>query len=261
MNYVVRNCAIKGNVLAFFLLFGPLVFCAAAGISEDVKKGNEKAQLSYSFGMVIASDLIETGLEFNYDAFVRGFRETMEGGKTLFTMDEAFDKVDEAFLRIQEQMGEKRRLEGEINLAEGNAFLKENSLRPGINVTPSGLQYEILSEGTGEIPGPADVVLVHYTGATIDGTVFDSSYDRGEPLQVPLDMVIPGWAEGLRMMREGGKTRLYIPPNLAYGANGAGDMIAPNAVLVFDVEFISIIVSHGEEEAPDDFDGGFNDSF
>jgi len=238
---------IKNKFWAFFLLFGPLVFCNAAGISEEVKKGNEKAELSYSFGMVIASDLLETGIEFNYDAFMRGFRETMEKGKTLYTMDEAYNRVDEAFLRIQAQMDEQMRIEGEINLIAGNVFLEENRQRTGVNVTPSGLQYELLSEGTGAIPGPADVVLVHYSGATIDGTVFDSSYERGEPLEVPLDRVIPGWSEGLRMMREGGKARLYIPPNLAYGASGAGGMIAPNAVLVFDVEFISILVSHAEE--------------
>ena len=247
----------KSKIWLIFLLLGPLAFCAAAGITEEVKKGNEKAELSYSFGMAIASDLAETGIEFNYDAFIRGFRETMEGQKTLFTLDEAYGRVDAAFLRVQEQMDESRRLEGEKNLVEGNAFLAENGQRPEVDVTPSGLQYELISEGTGEMPGPADVVLVHYQGAVIDGTVFDSSYERGEPLQVPLDMVIPGWSEGLRMMKEGGKARLCIPPNLAYGANGAGDMIAPNAVLIFDVEFISILVSHSQEDDPAAFDGGF----
>ena len=252
---------LKSKILGIFFLFGPLAFCAAAGITEEVKRGNEKAELSYSFGMVIASDLVETGIEFNYDAFVRGFRETMEGDKTLFTLDEAYNRVDAAFVEIQAQRNEQMRLEGEKNLAEGKTFLEENGQRPGIDVTPSGLQYEVVSEGTGEMPGPADVVLVHYIGSTIDGTVFDSSYERGEPLQVPLDRVIPGWSEGLRMMREGGKARLYIPPNLAYGENGAGGMIAPNAVLIFDVEFISILVSHSVSQEEEDDPGGLNDGF
>ena len=250
----------KNKFWLIVLLFGPLVFCNAAGITEEVKKGNEKAELSYSFGMIIASDLVDMGLEFNYDAFIRGFRETMEKGKTLFTMEEAFDKANAAFLRIQEQMNELLQLEGEKNLAVGKTFLEENGQRPGVDVTPSGLQYELVSEGTGEMPGPADVVLVHYQGSTIDGEVFDSSYERGEPLQVPLDMVIPGWSEGLRMMKEGGKARLYIPPELAYGASGAGGMIAPNSVLIFDVEFISILVSHSASQGEDD-PSSLNDGF
>jgi FKBP-type peptidyl-prolyl cis-trans isomerase len=108
-------------------------------------------------------------------------------------------------------------------------------------VTPSGLQYEILSEGTGEKPGPGDNVLVHYRGETLSGVVFDSSYERGEPLSVPLDMVIAGWSEGLRLTREGSSVRLYIPSDLAYGEKGVGRDIGPNELIIFDVDLITII--------------------
>jgi FKBP-type peptidyl-prolyl cis-trans isomerase FklB len=149
-------------------------------------------------------------------------------------MDEAIEKIEAAFAAAQAEIGERNRDVGE-------AFLAENGKRPEVIVTPSGLQYELVSEGAGEMPGPADVVLVHYRGATIRGEVFDSTWENGQPIEIPLNRVIPGWAEGLRMMREGGKAKLYIPPNLAYGERGAGGLIGPNSVLVFDVELLSIV--------------------
>jgi FKBP-type peptidyl-prolyl cis-trans isomerase FkpA len=119
--------------------------------------------------------------------------------------------------------------------------MAENSIKPGIKTTISGLQYEVLTEGTGAQPLPSDFVRVHYRGALLDGSVFDSSYDRGEPVEFPLDGVIAGWSEGLLLMKEGGKSRLYIPSRLAYGAQGAGGAIPPNATLIFEVELLEII--------------------
>jgi FKBP-type peptidyl-prolyl cis-trans isomerase len=222
------------NYLAFFLLLAPLVFSFAQEI-------NVKEQTSYAFGMLIAEDLSGTGLEFDYDQFTQGFRDVMEAKGTSITMEEAVDFVNIAFLQINARQMEQRRLEGEKNRAEGEAFLAKNALRPEVEVTPSGLQYEIVAEGTGEKPGPGDTVLVHYRGETISGTVFASSYERNEPLNVPLDMVIAGWSEGLRMTREGSKTKLYIPSDLAYGENGVGRDIGPNEVIIFEVELLSII--------------------
>jgi FKBP-type peptidyl-prolyl cis-trans isomerase len=224
-----------------FLLLVSLGFCFALGAQGG--DGGKKQDMSYSFGMIIALDLLDTGLEFDVNSFMRGFRNVMEGKETKFTPDEAMEIVDAAFQGVMAEQNEILRLEGEKNRAEGAAFLTMNAERPEVEVTPSGLQYELISEGDGERPGPADRVLVHYRGATIDGLVFDSSYDRGEPLEAPLDMVIPGWSEGLRMMREGGSARLYIPPHLAYGESGAGGAIGPNTVLVFDVELLTIIRS------------------
>ena len=232
-------------VILFLLLS---VFFGIAGLIAEEVDGVDKTEMSYSFGMVIASDLVETELEFDYNAFVRGFRDMMEGEETMFTVDEALDIVNSAFLSVMVMQEEQRRQEGEKNRVEGEIFLAENAKRPGVEITPSGLQYELISEGNGEKPGPADTVLVHYRGETINGIVFDSSYERGEPLLVPLDRVIPGWSEGMRLTREGGKARLYIPPNLAYGEHGAGNIIAPNAVIVFDVELFTIIKLPEEEE-------------
>lgn len=223
------------------LFFGTLVFfaatafSAASGIAEEVARDNEKAENSYAFGMVIASEFfLGSGIELNYAAFLRGFRDVMENRETRHTLDEAMDIIQAAFAAGQAAIAER-------NLAEGQAFLAENAQRPGVITTPSGLQIEIIREGTGEIPDISDVVRVHYQGTTIDGAIFDSTLERGQPLELPLDMVIPGWSEGLRMMREGGTARLFIPPELAYGSQGAGGVIAPNATLIFEVELLEIV--------------------
>jgi len=220
--------------LAFFLLLAPL----AVGSAQE---NSAKGITSYAFGMIIAEDLANTGFEFDYDQFTRGFRDVMENNITNITMEEAVDILDAAFMQINARQMEQRRLEGEKNRAEGEAFLAKNAQKPGVMVTPSGLQYEILSEGTGDIPGPSDTVLVHYRGETLSGAVFDSSYERGEPLNVPLDMVIAGWSEGMRLTREGSRVRLYIPSDLAYGENGVGRDIGPNELIIFDVDLITII--------------------
>ena len=215
------------------LFFWTLVFCAASGIVEEARRGNEKADLSYAFGMLVGADLADTGLEFNYDAFNRGFRDTMENEPTRFTADEAMRIINTAFMAARTEIRER-------NLASGSAFLAENSQRPEVIVTPSGLQYEVIQEGTGVMPGFRDVVLVHYLGRTLDGIVFDTTYEEGYPVEIPLDRVIPGWSEGLRTMREGGMSILYIPPDLAYGENGTGGPIGPNAVIIFEVELLAI---------------------
>jgi len=211
-----------------FVFLAVTVFCAA---------DDQREEFSYAFGMAIAMDIfLGTGLEIDYDAFSQGFRDVMEGRETRHTLEQAMEIIRAAYLAAQAAILEQ-------NLAEGLAFLAENAQRPGVTTTPSGLQYEVIVEGSGEMPITGDIVLVHYRGTTIDGIVFDSTLDNGEPVQIPLDMVIPGWSEGLRLMREGGRAILYIPPNLAYGERGAGGVIAPNATLVFEVELISIVRS------------------
>jgi len=127
-----------------------------------------------------------------------------------------------------------------LNLAKGQAFLKENATKPGVHTTPSGLQYKVITEGHGKSHKATDTVLVHYRGTTIDGTEFDSSYKRNEPISFPLNGVIPGWTEGVQLMKEGGKMQLFIPSNLAYGSRGAGGVIAPDSTLVFDIELLKV---------------------
>jgi len=126
------------------------------------------------------------------------------------------------------------------NLAQGQAFLKANATKPGVHTTPSGLQYLVLTEGKGKSPKATDTVLVHYKGNLLDGTEFDSSYKRNEPISFPLNGVIPGWTEGVQLMKEGGKIQLFIPSNLAYGSRGAGGVIAPDSTLVFDIELLKV---------------------
>jgi FKBP-type peptidyl-prolyl cis-trans isomerase FkpA len=234
-----------------------LLFCGffssvfAEAVREEAEKGNEKADVSYAFGMAIGSDMKQSGLEFNYDAFTRGFREMMEGQETRFTMDDAVERVQTAFRAARAELAEYNRLR-EIE------FLTENGQRPGIITTDSGLQYEVLTEGTGERPEPSDIVKVHYRGALTDGIIFDSSYDRGEPAEFLLEGVIPGWSEGIQLMNIGGTSRLYIPSKLAYGDQGAGVEIPPNAVLIFEVELLD---AYSPEYEYPDFDGEFEYDF
>jgi FKBP-type peptidyl-prolyl cis-trans isomerase FkpA len=126
------------------------------------------------------------------------------------------------------------------NLEQGQAFLTANASKPGVHTTSSGLQYKVITEGHGKSPKATDTVLVHYRGTTIDGTEFDSSYKRNEPISFPLNGVIPGWTEGVQLMKEGGKIQLFIPSNLAYGSRGAGGVIAPDSTLVFDIELLKV---------------------
>jgi FKBP-type peptidyl-prolyl cis-trans isomerase len=223
------------------VLVGAEMYCGAEGIAEVLRTAREKADMSYAFGMFVAADLRDIGLEFNYGEFTRGFREIIEGGETQFTMDEAEEIIQAVFDNLRARENEEYLLEAEKNRALGNAFLAQNALRPGVLVTASGLQFELLSEGDGEIPVIDNVVLVHYQGTTIDGFEFDSTYEDGYPIEIPLDQVIPGWSEGLRMMREGSRAKLYVPPDLAYGERGMFGVIQPNAVLIFEVELLEII--------------------
>jgi FKBP-type peptidyl-prolyl cis-trans isomerase len=226
----------------FVLFFCVLAsFCFAEGIAEEARRGNERADLSYALGMIFAFDLKQYGIDdVDYSAFSQGFRQYLEDQKTRYTLDEAFDLADNAIWAI---MTEK----AEANSRAERDFLREDGARPEVYTTASGLQYEIIVEGTGRQPEATDHVKVHYTGYLLDGTVFDNSYARGEPEEFPLRGVIQGWSEGLRLMHEGGRSRLYIPSALAYGTQGAGGFIPPNSLLIFEVEFLEIV------DAPQDY--------
>jgi FKBP-type peptidyl-prolyl cis-trans isomerase len=221
------------------LFFGTLSWCFAEAIAEETALAEEKQKLSFAFGMVIGSDMKQSGMSFDYGAFTRGFEAVMENRETPFAMDEAIKVVQTAF---QAAMAEQARVYQE----QEETYLAENGERSGILTTGSGLQYELITEGTGERPGPSAVVKVNYRGALRDGTVFDDSYERGEPAEFPLEGVISGWSEGIALMKVGGKSRLYIPSKLAYGPQGAGGVIPPYATLIFEVELLSIVESPAE---------------
>ena len=230
-------------------------FVMALGYSQSTMSGTASAQsldsaavldkdTSYAFGMLMANQMNGqmgiTDLHFDYDAFKEGFRDINEAKETRLTQEKAIEKINDVFVKIQAQQDEKRMLEGKKNREEGEAFLAVNKRRSGVITTSSGLQYLVLTGGSGRRPGPEDWVRVHYEGTFINGTVFDSSYNRGEPAEFPLNGVISGWSEGLQLMREGSTYRFFIPPNLAYGPEGRGS-IPPNATLIFKVEFFSIV--------------------
>jgi FKBP-type peptidyl-prolyl cis-trans isomerase len=191
--------------------------------------------------MTVGNDLRQAGLELDYNAFAEGLRAAMEQQQTMMDRDEALEIVQNAFESALNQKSTALRMEEEI-------FLAENAERPEIKITTSGLQYEILEEGDGPQPVAGNTVLLHYEGIFIDGTVFDSSYQRGEPEEIPLDMVIPGWAEGIQLMNADSKYRIYIPSKLAYGERGAGQVIPPYATLIFTIELLKIIQEDGEDE-------------
>jgi FKBP-type peptidyl-prolyl cis-trans isomerase FkpA len=225
-----------------FTALSSLAFCRA--VPEDVTRADERTKTSYAFGRVVGADLGRTGLEFDYDAFTNGFRDSVTGAESPFTLDEAVGMVQAAFEEIVARRAEENR-------AKEAAFLAENAEKDTVRVTESGLQYEVVSEGTGTKPLGTDTVRVHYEGSLIDGAVFDSSFSRGEPVEFPLDRVIPGWSEGLQLMPVGSVYRFYIPSRIAYGEQGMGQVIPPYATLIFRVELLGIVAPESE-----DFPGG-----
>lgn len=192
-------------------------------------------EFSYSLGLTISSNLLESGVK-NIDAlqFLAGLQDTFSGNKPKISLDEANLKLQE-FMMAQNDRKSKK------NLEEGLIFLSENMNNEGVFETETGLQYKILKEGDGDYPNEDDQVRCHYHGMLLDGTVFDSSVERKEPAIFPVNAVIQGWVEALQLMPVGSKWRLFIPSNLAYGEEGAGGLIGPNATLIFDVELLEIV--------------------
>ena len=198
--------------------------------------------VSYALGLTIGQQLLGMGgKELNIDDFAAAIKEVLAGRDPLVKPAEA-QRLVQAFFAEQEAKQQAAMAEkGKAARVEGEAFLAENAKKEGIVTLPSGLQYEVITSGTGRKPKATDKVKCHYEGTLIDGTVFDSSYRRGEPAVFPLNGVIKGWTEGLQLMSEGAKYRFYIPFALAYGANGAGASIPPYAALIFDVELLEVL--------------------
>lgn len=192
-------------------------------------------EISYALGLGIGQQLKNMNIEnFNIESFAKSIADVMSGAKTEMTAVEAQKMLNEYFQEKEAQDAKK-------NIEAGKAYLKENGSREGVVTTASGLQYEVLQEGTGKSPKATDKVRCHYEGRLTDGTVFDSSYQRGEPADFGLNQVIAGWTEGVQLMKEGAKYRFHIPYLLGYGERGAGASIPPYATLVFDVELIKVL--------------------
>ena len=192
-------------------------------------------KFSYGLGMGIGQNLLSMGVkDMNVEDFVKALKDVLTGAKTDMSHSEAQAVVNDHFRKLAEEAYAQ-------NKASGEAFLANNAKKEGVVVLPSGLQYEVITEGNGKKPSATDRVQCHYEGTLIDGTIFDSSIKRGEPAVFGVNQVIKGWVEALQLMQEGAKWRLYIPYDMAYGEHGAGEMIPPYSALVFDVELIKVL--------------------
>lgn len=199
-------------------------------------------KLSYALGLSMGHNFRASGIQtINAADFADGVKAVFEGTTPKMTIDEAKAEIQSFFQGLEAKQREAAAAMGKVNAEAGEKFLAENGQRPEVVTTPSGLQYEVLQQGEGPKPQAHDQVKVHYTGRLLDGTVFDSSVERGEPATFGVTQVIPGWVEALQMMNAGSRWRLFIPSTLAYGPNGAGGAIGPNATLIFDVELLEVI--------------------
>lgn len=199
-------------------------------------------RLSYALGLSMGNNFRASGIkELNVDEFAAGVKAIFTGETPKLSYDEAKEVIRQFFTAMEEENRKNAEAAAAVNAVAGKKYLEENAKRPEVKTTPSGLQYEVLVEGDGPMPEAKDQVKVHYTGKLIDGTVFDSSVERGEPATFGVTQVIPGWVEALQMMKQGAKWRVFIPSDLAYGPQGAGGVIGPNSTLIFDVELLEVI--------------------
>ena len=221
-------------VLAVLVLAGSVV------AEEPVSLKSQKDKISYIIGLDIGNNLKRQGADIDLDTLLRGMKDALSGNKPLLSEDEMREVTTAFRQEMAKKQAEETKKLAEKNKKEGEAFLEENKKKEGVKTLPSGLQYKVITEGSGKSPTESDTVTVNYRGTFVDGTEFDSSYKRGEPATFPVKGVIAGWVEALPLMKEGAKWQLFIPPGLAYGETGAGNAIGPNATLIFEVELISI---------------------
>lgn len=212
------------------------------GANASLETDEEKA--SYAVGINVGNSLRDARDLLVMPAFQRGLREAMAAEEHALEPPE----LQAALQHLNQLMSEAQDARAQENLEAGQAYLDENAAKDGVTTTASGLQYEVVETGEGDPPGPADQVTIHYRGTLIDGTEFDSSYERGEPATFAVGGVIPGFSEGLQLMRPGGTYRFVIPPDLGYGPQGAGQDIGPNSTLIFEVELLSVNGGEGEGE-------------
>ena len=208
----------------------------------------DKEKISYAIGVNMAQSITHISDEINLTMLQKGISDKIQGKELLVPNEEAKPLLQAFSEKLAAKQQEEAAKAGQKNLEEGQAFLQGNKTAEGVVTTESGLQYKVLREGEGKSPGQSDRVKVHYKGTKLDGTMFDSSYERNQPATFQADQVIKGWTEGLQLMKEGGKYQLFIPADLAYGERGAGQQIGPNEVLTFEVELLEVL----SDKTPDD---------
>ena len=221
------------------VVLGILFLASQVNAQEKPVLKSQKEKVSYIIGADIGGNLKRQSVDVDPNILARGIQDALSGAKPLLSKEE----IQETMVAFQKEMADKQKQRGE-------AFLSENKKKEGVKILPSGLQYKVIKAGTGKKPKVTDTVTVNYRGTLIDGTEFDSSFRRGQPVAFPVSGVIPGWTEALPLMQEGAKWQLFVPPNLAYGERGAGGLIGPNATLIFEVELISV-QQNKEEKKPE----------
>ncbi len=209
-------------------------------IASDVKMTDDKQKASYTIGIQLGSQLIVSKDDLDLDLLMLGVKDAFAGTEPRITQAEMQQAI-KAYTENKQKHEQKLMAEYAVtNLATGQAFLAENKTKPGVKTLASGLQYKVIKAGTGATPKLTDTVVTHYEGTLLSGQVFDSSYERGEPVSFPINGVIKGWTQALQMMKVGAKWQLFIPADLAYGERGGGGKIGPNQTLIFDVELLDI---------------------
>lgn len=223
------------------VVFGMLLVANTVLASEVLELKTSKEKVSYAIGMDMGNSLKKNGVDINPDVLAKAIKDVLTDQKTQITNQEAVTILTGLQEEMQGKRQEAMKVLGEKNKNEGTAFLVENMKKEGVKTLPSGLQYKVITECKGKSPSATDTVTVQYTGRLVDGTEFDSSYERGQAATFAVNGVVKGWTEALQLMKEGSKWQLYLPPNLAYGETGTvGGPIGPNATLIFDVELVSI---------------------
>lgn len=225
----------KGLILMIVIFFA-----SSSALAAQVQIKDEMDRISYSVGHQMGRDFKIQKVEIRPEIFLKGIQDALDDSQPLISYEEMRETLVTLKTRVVAIQREQARAKAEKSLEESQAFLESNAQKEGVVVLPSGLQYQVISEGQGDSPGATDTVTVHYLGTLMDGTEFDSSYSRNEPTTFALNRVIKGWTEGVQLMKPGAKYRFFIPPDLAYGTRGAGRMIGPNATLIFEVELISV---------------------
>lgn len=219
--------------------------CALAADTTSSAITSEKEKISYSIGLDIGKNFTKQGIDLDTKLFMAGLEDGRENKPSRLSEQEIRDTIGALQTKLMKQQQDSMQKAAQTNLQEGNAFLEKNKSAPGVKTLNSGLQYIVITEGSGTPPTLKDTVKTHYKGTLINGTEFDSSYSRGQPVEFPVEGVIKGWTEALQLMKPGAKWQIFVPSQLAYGEQGAGNVIGPNAALIFDIELLSVTKAPG----------------
>jgi FKBP-type peptidyl-prolyl cis-trans isomerase FklB len=225
---------------AVTILISLILLSSVCYADEKLELKEQKDKESYSLGYQFGQNLKSQGVDINLDIYTSGIRDALGGKDSLMSQEEIRATIEELQKRVMAARQKELKEKGEMNLAEGKAFLEGNKRKEGIKTLPSGLQYKVLVEGSGKTPKATDTVTVHYRGTLINGSEFDSSYKKGQPSTFQVNGVIRGWSEALQLMKVGSKWQLFIPSELAYGERAVGGQIPPHSTLIFEVELISV---------------------